>query len=60
MALVETVVDVVEIAEVVVVLQQGGVVDIHQEDHAHVVVTVSAIGKPLDPSLETGFAGNIP
>jgi hypothetical protein len=60
MALVETVVDVVEIAEEVVGLQQGEVVDIHPDDPAHVVVIVSATGKPLDPSLATAFAGNIP
>lgn len=59
MALVETVVDVVETAEEVVGLQQGEVVDTHPDDHVHVVVIVSATGKPLDQSLATEFAGKI-
>ena len=59
MALVETVVDVVEIAEEVVGLLQGEVVDIHPDDHAHVVVIVSATGKHLGPSLVIAFAGKI-
>lgn len=58
MDLVETVVDVVETVEGVVGHQQGEeVVDIHPDDHVHVVVIVSATGKPLDPSLATAFAG---
>jgi hypothetical protein len=61
MDLVETVVDVVETVEGVAGHQQGEeVVDIHPDDHVHVVVIVSATGKPLDPSLATAFAGKIP